>query len=294
MSVNYKDFIHPTDEAARVQLESMPGFQKLMEWYLSIGLERIVEGIYLASNIKLSPTQLPEIYDHLPPICEKFGIEEPGFYLTMNPVPNAWTTGNKKTFLVVTSGLIESMKPDELDAVLAHECGHILCQHVLYHTIARTLLSYAVTYLPIAKALIAPLIYALQFWSRRSELSADRAAAVCMGKDAVAHALVRLSGGPLSITEKLNFEEYARQAADYDAHRTNRWNKLLQNLQILEATHPLMAVRVNELVKWTASEQYKNIVERFNDAETSAQCPQCGRIVSFKHQFCTYCGRKLQ
>ena len=43
MSINYKDFIHPTDEAARVQLEGMPGFQKVMEWYLGIGIERIIQ-----------------------------------------------------------------------------------------------------------------------------------------------------------------------------------------------------------------------------------------------------------
>lgn len=293
MSVNYKDFIHPTDEAARVQLEGMPGFQKIMEWYLGIGLERICQGLFLASNIKLSRKQLPEIYGHLPPICSKFGIEEPEFYLTMNPVPNAFTTGNKKTFLVVTSGLLEMMKPEELDAILAHECGHILCQHVLYHTIGQTLMSFA-SMLPIGRTLLVPLIYAIQFWSRRSEFSADRAAAVCMGKDATAHALVRLSGGPLSITEKLDFEEYSRQAADYDVHRTNLWNKFLQNLTILESSHPYMSVRVNELVKWTDSEEYNNIVSRFNDAETSAPCPHCGKIINNKHKFCIYCGKELQ
>ena len=28
------------------------------------------------------------------------------------------------------------MTEEELDAVIAHECGHILCHHVLYHSIA--------------------------------------------------------------------------------------------------------------------------------------------------------------
>lgn len=292
MSVNYKDFIHPTDEAARLQLEEMPGFSKVLEWYLSIGLERIVQGIYTASNIKLSPTQLPEIYNHLPPICKKFGIPEPEFYLTMDPTPNAWVTGNRKTFLVVTSGLLESMKEDELDAILAHECGHIVCEHILYHTIGRTLMGLA-SLLPIGRTLLKPMIYALQFWSRRSEFSADRAAAVCMGKEAATHALIRLSGGPLSITEKLNFEEYARQAADYDTHRESKWNKILQNLSILESSHPYMAVRVQELSKWAGSEQFEEVLKRFETASTSFPCPHCGKIITEQNHFCTYCGKEL-
>lgn len=293
MSINYKDFIHPTDEAARVQLEGMPGFQKVMEWYLGIGIERIIQGLYLASNIKLSPTQLPEIYNHLPPICEKFGIPEPEFYLTMNPFPNAWTIGNRKTFLVVTSGLVETMRPEELDAVLAHECGHIVCQHVLYHAIGWTLMAFS-TNLPIGKMLLKPLIYALQFWSRRSEFSADRASSLYMGKDVAAHALIRLSGGPLSITGALNFEEYAQQAADYDEHREKFWNKLLQNLSILENDHPYMSVRVSELMKWADSDQFKNIQARFQEVAVSFPCPRCGKIITDDQKYCTYCGKEIK
>lgn len=54
----------------------------------------------------------------------------------MNPIPNAGTYGDTRIFISVTSGLVEMMNDDELDAVLAHECGHILCRHTLYRTIA--------------------------------------------------------------------------------------------------------------------------------------------------------------
>ena len=46
------------------------------------------------------------------------GIEEPEFYLEMNPVPNAYTFGDTKVFITITSGLVDMMDDEELDAFL--------------------------------------------------------------------------------------------------------------------------------------------------------------------------------
>ncbi len=104
-----------------------------------MGIEQYQYGINMASRIRLSERQLPEIYMHLPPICEKLGIPEPELYLEMHPEPNAWTYGDTRVYITLTSGLIEYMTDEELDAVIAHECGHILCHHVLYGTMANIL-----------------------------------------------------------------------------------------------------------------------------------------------------------
>ena len=135
------EFIHPEDAAALRQLESIPGFPTLVRKVMSLGLEPLRYGMNMATNIRLSPTQLPELYHHLPPICEKLGIDEPEFYLQMDPMPNAWTFGDTRIFITITSGLVEMMDNEELDAVIAHECGHILCRHVLYHNMAQYLLN---------------------------------------------------------------------------------------------------------------------------------------------------------
>ena len=124
------EFIHPEDAAALRQLESIPGFPTIAKKVLELGYEKLRYGINMASTIRLSPTQLPELYRHLPPICERLGIKEPEFYLEMNPVPNAYTSGDTRVFIVVTSGLVEMMDDEELDAILAHECGRILCRPV--------------------------------------------------------------------------------------------------------------------------------------------------------------------
>lgn len=132
-----KDFIHPEDEAARRNLEAIPGFSSILKSFLRMGVEQLLHGLNMANKIRLSEAQLPDLYKRLPPICAKLGITEPEFYLEMNPVPNAYTFGDTRIFLTVTSGLLEYLDDDEIEAVIAHECGHIACRHVLYHTMAR-------------------------------------------------------------------------------------------------------------------------------------------------------------
>lgn len=179
------EFIHPEDAAALQQLESIPGFPLLVKKILALGLEQLQYGINMASTIRLSSKQLPEIYKHLPPICQKLGIEEPEFYLEMNPMPNAYTFGDTKIFITITSGLVEMMDDEELDAVIAHECGHILCRHVLYNSLANYL-RLGANALGILGSLAAPIEYALYYWNRKSELSCDRCAALVTSPEVVA------------------------------------------------------------------------------------------------------------
>jgi Zn-dependent protease with chaperone function len=293
MSINYTDFIHPQDEAARQNLEAVPGFQTVTKAFLELGLEKMLHGLYMAEKIRLSPTQLPDIYKKLPPICEKFGIDEPEFYLEMNPMPNAYTTGDQQTFLVITSGLLDHLKDDEIQSVLAHECGHILCRHVFYHTMAIMLVMCADA-LDLLGKMVYPVQLALNYWSRKSELSADRAEVVYMGTSKPAiNALVRLSGGPYRLTEKVNIDEYARQAVAYEELQSNnKWEKILQSLAVMNADHPFSAVRVQELLKWERSKQYAMLRTVMKLAESNETCVACGRKIDPGCKFCRFCGAK--
>lgn len=255
--IKAEDFIHPEDEAALRQMESIPGFPTLVKKVLAVGFEELEYGLNMATAIRLSPTQLPKIYNHLPPICERLGIPEPEFYLQMNPMPNAYTFGDTRIFITITSGLVEMMSDEEIDAVIAHECGHILCHHVLYHSIAQIIFSGAVS-LGIIGKLAIPAQFALLYWSRKSELSCDRCASVITSPEVVVRTMARLAGGPRSITEGINFDEWARQADQYDEIKNeNLWNKSLQLCAIATKDHPFAAVRVREVLKWGQSPQYK-------------------------------------
>lgn len=288
------DFIHPEDAAALRQMESIPGFATLVKKILAIGIENLQYGVNMASSIRLSEKQLPHLYRHLPPICQKLGIKEPEFYLQMNPMPNAWTSGDTRIYITMTSGLVEMMSDEELDAIIAHECGHILCRHVLYHTVAQWIGS-GLANLGILGALATPVQYALLYWYRKSELSADRAASIITSPEVVASTMARLSGGPKSITSQIDMQEWARQADEYEKIQNDGlWNKALQLSVIAGLDHPFSAVRVREILKWGESELYRQIKNGGSLFNPSAHvCPNCGTEVEDDWKFCRNCGQKL-
>ena len=286
------DFIHPEDSAALRQLESIPGFPALVKKFYAMGFEKLQYGMNMASNIRLSDTQLPEIYKHLPPICQKLGIDEPEFYLEMNPMPNAYTFGDTKIFITVTSGLVEMMNDEELDAVIAHECGHILCRHVLYHSVANYILD-GVDSLGILGTLTVPLKFAFLYWQRKSELSCDRAGAIVTSPETVAMVMARLAGGPRNITKGIKLEEWARQADTYEAIRTDGlWNKALQTYAIMAQDHPFSAVRVREILRWAQTPQYATVKNGLNNALANT-CPNCHKPIQSDWKFCRHCGHKI-
>lgn len=287
------EFIHPHDAAALRQLENIPGFPALVKKIMQLGLEQMRYGVNMASNIRLSPTQLPTLYNHLPPICEKLGIPEPEFYLEMNPMPNAYTYGDSRVFITITSGLVELMNDEELDAVIAHECGHIMCRHVLYHSVATEIFNGAGK-LGILGDLAKPIMWAMYHWWRMSELSCDRCASIVTSPDVVARTMARLAGGPKDITSDLNMDEWARQADKYEEIRSNNiWDKALQLSVVLELDHPFNAVRVREILEWGKSPQYRNISTNIKTLESNKKCPKCGRGVCDDWAYCKYCGIRL-
>ena len=287
------EFIHPEDVAALRQLENIPGFPALAKKIMAMGFEQLQYGLNMATAIRLSPTQLPKLYNHLPPICEKLGIPEPEFYLQMDPMPNAWTFGDTKIYITITSGLVEVMSDEELDAIIAHECGHILCRHVLYHNLANYILMGADA-LGILGSLTAPIQYAILYWSRKSELSSDRCASIITSPETVARSMARFSGGPKSITNNLNMEEWASQADKYDAIRNDGiWNKTLQTLVTMQQTHPFCAVRVREILKWGQSTQYKSLMQNLKAGASGVKCKNCGKSVCNDWAYCRHCGIRL-
>ena len=300
MKLSPKDFMHPKDQAALEHLKSIPGFDQVVKKILAMGFEQYQYGVNMASRIRLSERQLPEIYKHLPPICEKLGIPEPEFYLQMSPEPNAWTSGDTRVYITLTSSLLEYMTDEELDGVIAHECGHIFCHHVLYKTIAYDLQTMADS-LGLLGSFETPVKLALCYWERMSELSADRAAAIVTSPEVVCSMMARFAGGPKSITQNINYDEWMRQAYEYERiSQDGVVNKAMQLNATLLLDHPFCAVRAKEIREWCFSEEYKRIKSFLENTATDGarveaiRCSSCGKEVESNWAFCRYCGNKLK
>lgn len=69
------------------------------------------------------------------------GLPMPKVYVIADPAPNAFATGRNpsRSSVVVTQGLLDSMSREELQAVVAHEMGHIKSYDILTMTVVTVL-----------------------------------------------------------------------------------------------------------------------------------------------------------
>lgn len=295
-SVDSKAYIHKQDKIALEALRTIPGFTAILKAFMKTFSEQQIHGVNMATKIRLSEGQLPDLYKLLPPICKKLGIDEPEFYLEMDPYPNAYTFGDTRAFITVTSGLIECMNEDEITAVIAHECGHIACHHVLYHTMASFILAGLDGFLGLG-VISLPLRLALSAWQRTSELSADRAAAVYMGgSEVVENVMLRLSAGSKSDIKGINKDLYIQQAKDYeDLVNESGFDKALQFLANMNGTHPFNTVRCSEIHKWCESDDFKNLLNEKNlEKSETFYCRKCGTLLPTGALFCPKCGEQIK
>ena len=279
MAINRNVFMHESDKAALQILKSIPGFTQLLKAFMKVWDERLFHIMNMATNVKISENQMPEYHNMLPPICEKLGIEVPELYMKLDVIPNAYTYGDTKPFIVMTSGLIETIPEKLIPTVLAHECGHIACRHVLYRNMGQMILNGALLssmlFAPIAAA---PLRAAFAYWMRCSELSADRAAVLCDGSvDNVIEMCIRFAGFDKDIPCEMNIDAFMEQAQGYQELVDEKAiNKAMSFLLFYNTDHPINAVRAYECKKWEESEDFykaRHYFEAFKKDEKPQDLP---------------------
>lgn len=297
--MNINDFIHPDDASALNTLKNIPALPQVIEKVFQYGYEEIAWSENITSNLRLSEKQMPEIYKHLPPICAKLGIPVPELYLQMSPIPNAWTSGLNRVYIVVTFGLVRRFKDEQLDAVLAHECGHILCQHVLYSMLANAIFDLGDSLMDsllgaIGNVAMKPIKQALFSWSRASELSADRVACLMTSADTLTKVLAKLDGIPEIMLKDLNYDAWTEQGADYERMKNGNFSqKVVRYMSNIDLTHPYGPVRAYEVKRWEGGRQYLQLKNSLQQLTSGNVCPHCGKPISEDWAFCRCCGQKI-
>ena len=271
MADKYQDFIHPSDRKAMEALKAVPGFDMVVKKFMSVVGEKMFKIENTSSYLQLGPDQLPEIYAILVKVCKKLNIDPiPDLFLALDRTPNAGTWGDTDIFIVINSGLLETLTPSQIETVIAHECGHIICHHTLYTTMGRLLMNGAEFFVNgwISRAVVTSLQYAFAYWMRCSEFSADRVSAYYHGSaEPVIDVMMALSGGTPNLNLNLNREAFFKQAQNYKMLVDNSaYNKVLEFIQFGKMDHPLNAYRAYEI-----NEFYKKFVGKltFNNGDTS-------------------------
>ncbi|PJN26779.1 M48 family metallopeptidase [Kitasatospora sp. CB02891] len=266
---------HPADRSGLVALRRLSGFDDILKKLAGLVSERSVRLLFLATAVKTSERQFPELYDMVRDAAYVLDLEKvPDLYVTQDPKVNAYCIGMDTPVIVVTTGLIDLMDEEELRAVIGHEVGHAMSGHAVYQTMLLILTNLAarIGWLPLGNLAITAVITALKEWFRKAELSSDRAGLLA-GQDLQAsmRGLMKLAGG--ANMAEMNVDAFLEQAAEYDKAGDLR-DSVLKLLQVLPQTHPFAVVRVAQLKKWAESEDYRSILagaypRRGDDPDTS-------------------------
>jgi len=164
-------------------------------------------------------TQHRELYAMVAQLADNAGLPMPKVFVMDNPQPNAFATGRdpENAAVAATTGLLQQLKYDELEGVMAHELAHIQNRDTLIMTVTATiagaismLASFAMFFGgrdrnnplgligTIAMMLLAPIAAMLvqMAISRTREYAADRRGAEICGKPlALADALRKIASG---------------------------------------------------------------------------------------------------
>lgn len=259
-----EDFMHPWDIKATAALHNVPGFDRLIAKIMEWGLERVLYLQNVADNVRVTDKMFPRLHRYLQWSCKVLAVPEPDFYVSMDPNPNAYTYGHTRPFIVMTSGLIELYGEEEQFFAIAHEVGHIKCAHPLYTTVA---LNIAVILEIVGKATLglgsllgAGIELALYDWRRKAELSADRAALLCVqDKDTAIRGFMKMAGGANKLFHEMDQDEFVRQIRSYEEADESTLNKLYKFLITAFRTHPFPILRAKHLDEWITSGEFQRI-----------------------------------
>jgi Zn-dependent protease with chaperone function len=203
----------------------------------------------LGTAIKVSDQQYPRVWEAAKRAGEALRVRVPVVFAAPSSSIKVKVLGTEDApHLIVNLDLAEKLDDTELTAAIAHELGHIQNGHILYATALHYLNTSAAFFV---RWVIQPAIMTLQAWSRRAEITCDRAALLAVRDlDKTLQAMVRVEMG-LDKGSAFNAEEYLRALPDV--------KKGIGRFSEMFRSHPYVPKRVQALRLFAGSALYAQL-----------------------------------
>jgi heat shock protein HtpX len=226
---------------------------------------------------EVSPEEAPELHAVIDRLCVLADMPKPRVAIAYTEMPNAFATGRSpsRAAVCVTTGILDRLSSEEVEAVLAHELSHVAHRDVLVMTLASSagivagMLTRGAQYGAIfggrgrdnnnggavaflVVLVVSLVVYAISFFltrllSRYRELCADRSGAFLTGKpSALASALRKISGDIAAIPTK-DLRSAQSMNAFFIAPAISG-----ATLKTLTSTHPSLEERLEQLARIAA------------------------------------------
>ncbi|HMG57205.1 MAG TPA: M48 family metallopeptidase [Kofleriaceae bacterium] len=200
----------------------------------------------LGSAVKVTDQQYPRVWRAAKAAGAALRVGVPAVFAAPSDSIKVAVLGTDDApHLIVNLQLAERLDDTALIAAIGHELGHVQNGHIFYATALHYLRHSAAFYV---RWTTQPAIMALQAWSRRAEVTCDRAALLAVRDlDKTLQALVTIELG-LERGAAFNAEDYLRGTPDV-VRGFGRYAELFRS-------HPYVAKRVAALRLFAGSAMY--------------------------------------
>jgi len=284
---------HPADRGALVALRELSGFDLLLRKMSGMISERSLRLSLMGSSIRVDRHQYSRVHDaYLQVGAVLDAADLPDLYITRNPDLGGMCIGIDKPVIVINSGSLDLLDETELKFLLAHELGHALSGHGLYRTLLMVLLrlTTSVAWIPVGVVGLRVITAALYEWSRKSELSADRAGALAVQDPAAAvRFMAKMAGG--GDLHDVDTAAFLEQAKEFESGGDLR-DSFLKLMLLEQRSHDFAVARAASLKTWIDDGEYREHLagaypKREDDKDASITAEAKAAAKSYRDLFAT-------
>ena len=250
---------HPADRAALTALRKIPVFDDVLRKLFGFFGEKPIRLAFLANSVRVSDRQFPRVKRLYEDVLQTLDApDDYPLFVSQTPIVNAGAYGMDEPFIILNSGTVKLLDDEQLSYVMGHEVGHIMSDHVLYRTMTQILIQLAGMGFPIVGLAARAVLVALLEWSRKSELSSDRAGLLSVqNPQGVMNTMLKMAGG--GDDEEMNLDEFIIQAEEY-RESGDLADQVFKVLNLMGQSHPFYVLRVAEIRSWIEAGEYDRII----------------------------------
>ncbi len=203
----------------------------------------------LGTAVKVTDLQFPRVYEAAKKAGAMLGVRVPAIFAAPSSTIKVKVLGTEDSpHLIVNLELAEKLDETDLVAAIAHELAHVQNGHILYTTALHYLNHSAAFFV---RWVIQPAVMTLQAWSRRAEVTCDRASLIAVRDlDKVLTSMVKLELG-LAPDSAFKADEYLKALPDV--------KKGLGRYAEMFRSHPYVPKRVQALRLFADSAMYAQL-----------------------------------